>query len=466
MNNEKTAINFILIAGCIVEVFFIVFVLLSFTTGNIPLFIFVYVETFLIMLCVFYLLKKLDFKSRLQTGKKYSDSFIVRLFAKILSIEKPDAYKLKIPLLIILFGIVFRITLLPAVNTTSPDVNRYIWEGKILYHGFNPYTTSPDDEHLSQFHDNLYRKVTFKDMTAIYPPMAQLTFVAAYVISGENLIGLKLIYLLFDLLIIFFLLKLFYIKKIDLNNIILYAWIPLVLLEFFVNTHLDLIGILFMILFIYFMEKEKFYIASVFFTFSFLSKMFPIILLPLIIKKAGIKKSFRFVLIFAGLIILFYFPFIYKDFSIFSSLTTYLKTWQFNASAFYLLKHQLSNESLARMICGFSFVALVGIISYLYKDFTRGVYGILIGWLIFSTTVYPWYLGWIAAINPLYSFYSVTSLLFTANFSNFTPMGTEWREYTSVLLIQYIPFYLLLINDLRLLWKKSKQENLVIEAKF
>ena len=464
MTNQKSAYIFICVAGFIIEVFLSMFLNLNGEAGNISLFMFIYLETFLIMLITFYLIKRLT-KEPVQDQQetKKNESHFLSFFARLLSIEKEDSKKLKIPLLIILFGIIFRLTLFPTINTTSPDVSRYLWEGKILYHGYNPFILSPDDTQLAKFHNDLYDKVTYKDMPAIYPPVAQGAFVLAYLISGEALTGLKVIYLAFDLLIIFMILKLLYIKKIDLNNIILYAWMPLILLEYFVNTHLDLVGIFFMISFIFLMEKNKVIGASVFFTLAFLTKMYPIILLPLIFKKAGVRKSLYFLLIFLFLSLVIYIPFIYKDTSVFSSLSTYLQKWQFNSSVYYLLKYQLGNEQLARLLCSGGFIISVGIISFFYKDFLKASYTIFICLIIFSTTLYPWYLGWIASLNPFYNFYSVTSLLFSVNFSNFTPLGTVWKEYLFVLLIQYVPFYGLLIYDLWIIRRKKREELNVIK---
>ena len=464
MTNQKSAYIFICVAGFIIEVFLFMFLNLNGEAGNISLFMFIYLETFLIMLITFYLIKRLT-KEPVQDQQetKKNESHFLSFFARLLSIEKEDSKKLKIPLLIILFGIIFRLTLFPTINTTSPDVSRYLWEGKILYHGYNPFILSPDDTQLAKFHNDLYDKVTYKDMPAIYPPVAQGAFVLAYLISGEALTGLKVIYLAFDLLIIFMILKLLYIKKIDLNNIILYAWMPLILLEYFVNTHLDLVGIFFMISFIFLMEKNKVIGASVFFTLAFLTKMYPIILLPLIFKKAGVRKSLYFLLIFLFLSLVIYIPFIYKDTSVFSSLSTYLQKWQFNSSVYYLLKYQLGNEQLARLLCSGGFIISVGIISFFYKDFLKASYTIFICLIIFSTTLYPWYLGWIASLNPFYNFYSVTSLLFSVNFSNFTPLGTVWKEYLFVLLIQYVPFYGLLIYDLWIIRRKKREELNVIK---
>ena len=203
------------------------------------------------------------------------------------------------------------------------------------------------------------------------------------------------------------------------------------------------------------MEKDKVYIAAVFFSLAFLSKMYPIILFPLIIKKAGLKKTFYFLLMFLTITICFYMPFIYKDYSVFTSLFTYLEKWEFNSSIYYLLKNNYLDPESSRLLCAGLFIVSVSIISFFYKNFTKGAYAIFIMLIIFSTTLYPWYLGWIASINPMFNFYSVSSLLFTINFSNFSPLSNVWKEYFFVLMIEYIPFFILLIIDVIMMWKKK-----------
>lgn len=453
MKNQKSISIFVLISGLFIEIFLIVFTHFNRQNGNIPLFMFLYLETFLIMLVTFFFIRKL---SKNKTGKPKKIPWLIRTLAKILSFNEEDADKLRTPLLIISWGIIFRLTLFPAAYATSPDVNRYLWEGKILYHGYNPFTISPADTQLARFRNKVYENINFKNMQTIYPPLAQLTFLSAYLIKEESTQGLKILYLAFDLMILFLLLKLLYLKKSDLNNIILYAWMPLILLEFYVNAHIDIAGIFFMLLFIFLMEKDRPIWASLPFALAILTKMYPVILFPLVLKRMDRKTFYRFFFNFILIVMVFYTPFIYKDYSVFTSLITYLKKWEFNSSVYYLLKHNFFSPENSRLICAGLFIITVGLISYFYKDFTKAAYGIFIALIIFSTTLYPWYLGWIAALNPLYNFYSVTSLLFTINFSNFTPLGTVWKEYLFVLLLQYIPFFTLLLIDLLIMWKKKK----------
>jgi hypothetical protein len=386
---------------------------------------FIYFEVFLIFSLAFFVIKT----------KKTSD-------------EEKFTPLINISAFIIITGIIFRITVIPAAPTTSPDVFRYMWEGKIVAHGINPYQVPPGAYRLNQYHSDLWAKIGFKNMTSIYPPFAQVAFLIGYKLSGESVWGLKVVYLICEIITLIILLKLLRLKKINPGYVILYAWLPIPVMEYFINAHIDAVGITFFILFLYNIEKGRNKLSAVFFALSFLVKFYPIMLFPLLIKKIGIKKLVTFTSVFLLTTLIFYAPFLTSDFAIKNSLTTYLLRWEFNGSVYNLIK-MFSDQDLARIMCGILLIINITIISFKYRDFVNGTFGVFLSFVIFATTIYPWYLGWIAALNPVLNFYSVLSLLFTSNFSNFTPMGKVWQEYWRVLLIEYLPFSLLLYIDLR-----------------
>jgi alpha-1,6-mannosyltransferase len=398
-----------------------------------PLYMFIYFEVFILFSLSFFILKTKKPRNEEQSFPVYN-----------------------ISIFIIITGIIFRITLIPAAPTTSPDVFRYIWEGKIISHGVNPYQVPPDAPSLNQYQSDLWSKVGFKNMTSIYPPFAQVAFLIGHMISNESALGLKIVYLICEIVTLIFLLKLLRLKKLSPGYIILYAWLPIPIMEYFINAHVDAVGIAFLVLFLYHIEKGRNNISAVFFALSILVKFYPLMLYPLLIKKIGIKKLVPFTLIFLFTSIVFYAPFITSDFAIKNSLTTYLLRWEFNGSVYNLIK-VFSDRDLARIICSIMLIIAIAVISYQYRDFVNGAFGVFLSFVIFATTIYPWYLGWIAALNPLLNFYSVFSLLFTSNFSNFTPLGKVWQEYWRVLVIEYFPFFLLLYVDLhkRIFFKKD-----------
>ncbi len=415
---------------------------------------FIYFESFIVLFITLYVIQKNYLEPNNHT-KNEKLLKILSWFGRIISFDGEDKSKLKIPFIILLFGILFRLSLFPTSPTTSPDVYRYVWEGKVLYNGYNPFDYPPSSPELNHLHSQqLPAKVEYKDMAAIYPPLSQLSFAVSYAVFGESLIGLKIIYLICEILTMIYLLKLLNLKKKNLNLILLYAWLPLPIMEYFINIHLEPFAIVFMIIFIYYIERGYHLIAAVPFTFAFLSKFYPIILFPLLIKKIRIKKTFYFTIIFSVLTLIFYLPFVSDKLGIFKALGRYLENWDYNSSVFKLLQMLTTNGDTIRLICSIGLMLSIGIIANMYLDFTRAAFGIFIAFIIFSTTVHPWYLGWLAAINPVTNFISVLSLFFTVGLTSFSYIG-KWHDYTAVVLVEYIFFFLFLIYDLRKMRKKK-----------
>ncbi len=424
-------------AGFFLEALY-VFFLLNNGGGDIGLYMFIYFEAFIIFFFGYYIVKN-----------GAPDSGVTMPFiSRLLSDRDSDRTNFSLPLIIIFFGILFRLTLIPTVPATSPDVYRYIWEGKIISNGYNPYEYSPDAEQLAELRDDLYTKVTFKNLPTIYPPAAQIIFLASYSLTGNSLTGLKLIYLLCEIITMIFLLKLLILKGKDANLVMLYAWLPLPVMEYFVNAHIDAAGIMFLVMFIYFLEKEKLVPSALAFSLAFLTKLYPVFLIPLLVKKLRMRRFLYFILVFIFTSVLFYYPFLNGGQSVTKMLSIYANKWEFNASVYYLLAAVIPDRETARLICGILLLISIGYIASYYKDFVKGAFGVLLAVIILSPVVYPWYLGWISAVNPFAGFYSVLSLLFTVNLSNFTPLGEVWHEYFPVIFTEYAIFFVLFAYDL------------------
>ena len=56
------------------------------------------------------------------------------------------------------------------------DFARYLWEGKVLRKGFSPYLHSPNSSFLEVFRDSNWYSIEYKNLSAIYPPIAELAF--------------------------------------------------------------------------------------------------------------------------------------------------------------------------------------------------------------------------------------------------------------------------------------------------
>jgi hypothetical protein len=113
------------------------------------------------------------------------------------------------------------------------DIYRYIWEGSIQGHGFSPYCLAPAAAELAPFRDAAWEIITYKHVTAIYPPAAELAFAAVAAFSDEVLV-FKSAFLAADLIICFLL-----VRQFGRRRALVYGWNPLVIYSFAGGGHYD-----------------------------------------------------------------------------------------------------------------------------------------------------------------------------------------------------------------------------------
>ncbi len=281
---------------------------------------------------------------------------------------------------LVALGLLFRAALLPAQQIQEDDVYRYLWDGKVFAHSVNPYKFSPvevtrlkefliqDPEGFERRYDpqsiaelsRLYdlkwespeslvyqERINHPRVATLYPPLAQCVFRLAHHIQPDSILTLRLLFLAFDLLALMFIV--WTLAALGMNRLwsMVYFWCPLIIKETFNSTHLDIIGIAMLCGMMFFLVKRRFFAASAFLALSVVGKLYPAVLLPLLIQqqwradKARTQNSLLncslSVLIFAGIVAVFYLPFIEIGSQNFSGLQEFATRWQQNDSLFALL---------------------------------------------------------------------------------------------------------------------------------
>ncbi|HIK90836.1 MAG TPA: hypothetical protein EYG03_02435 [Planctomycetes bacterium] len=181
---------------------------------------------------------------------------------------------------IILFGLGYRLLLLPSHPIQEVDIYRYMWDGLVTADGQNPYHFSPRDtlhadsqncgpeigelvrirDSSDSVHTTLSR-VHFAHLTTIYPPVSQAVFAAAATVTPLRAyvevrrFVTKFFIVLFDVLAMFGLLALLQHFRKPTGWLICYAWSPLVLKEFANSGHLDAIAVGFTVWAVVFWSK-------------------------------------------------------------------------------------------------------------------------------------------------------------------------------------------------------------------
>ncbi len=142
--------------------------------------------------------------------------------------------------LILGVAVAMRIAVLAAPPYLSSDVYRYVWDGRVLAAGINPYRYIPVDPHLAPLRDAvIFPQINRSNYApTIYPPAAQAIFFAVTRIS-ESVLAMRVAMVLFEAIAVALLLPLLASAGLPAARMIVYAWHPLPVWEFAGSGHID-----------------------------------------------------------------------------------------------------------------------------------------------------------------------------------------------------------------------------------
>jgi alpha-1,6-mannosyltransferase len=356
--------------------------------------------------------------------------------------------------LFIVFAFVFRLTLVWIQPIASGDVNRYIWDGKVQVNGFNPYGHAPTDSSLNGLHSaTLPQSMDFPNMRSIYPPFAEWVFALAYKYFGENPFGIKVFLLLAELITTWLLILVLKEAKKPLANIALYLLCPLPIMQFMIDAHMDALVFPFFLLFILYWMKRKTIAGSVSLGFAIITKLLPLLFLPLALK--GEKNGKRFMMIAGSLGVVFatYVPYVLWNGSPWESLGAYSARWYFNGPVFDLILPSVGSNELAHMIVAGLFLAWYLFVLTRPWTLLEMIYYTLIGFFILSATVHPWYVIWLAVLLPLTTRWSGIAYITLINLANIVVIDYKafkiWHLSPAIEVLEYLPILFFLFWELK-----------------
>lgn len=322
------------------------------------------------------------------------------------------------------------------------DIHRYIWEGKIQLDGHNPFKLSPHSKELKYLRDSNWKKINHKDYQTIYWPFAQQLFKLTTRIS-PTIIAYKILFTIFDIGLILILILLIFHFKIPIRFLILYALNPVVLIFISGEAHLEIIMIFWLLSGCYLSIKKRFAWMYICFGLAIMTKITPIILLPLIITKKNILFA-PFLLIPALLVI----PYLNESISLFHIPFTFLNTFRYNGLVYTFLRIFIEHKP-ALIICKFSIVTICATIFFITPHTLRSIFLVICTFLIFSPTFHPWYL---LLLTPFLVFFpsppwillhlTILPLIF---YFDKTVDPTFWRNKDLLMNIEYYPFLIISI---------------------
>jgi hypothetical protein len=201
-------------------------------------------------------------------------------------------------LIAIAFAIVFRLSILFAPPYLSDDIYRYVWDGRVQAAGINPYRYIPAAPELAHLRDEtIYPRINRKDWAhTIYPPAAQVVFFLTTRIS-ESVTWMKATMLLFELITFWAVAQLLGLLGRPRHLLLLYAWHPLVVWEFAGSGHVDAIAICFIALAFLAWQRKSDPGAGSMLACATLVKLFPVVLVPAMLKRRRIAPIFAVTII-------------------------------------------------------------------------------------------------------------------------------------------------------------------------
>ena len=352
--------------------------------------------------------------------------------------------------LVLAAAFVFRLTLVPLYPSLSDDLFRYRWDGIVQQAGWNPYAIAPEDPRLRGFRDHWWPQVSNQEMPNIYPPLTELVLRATASFSHRPL-AFKAPFLLAEALLLVVLVC--WIRRTGRRSFTLavYAWNPLVVVEFASSGHNDPLAMLFSVAALFLIIERRVILSTLALAAAVLSKFFPVLLAPLWLRRTGWPRRARS---WAGLALAgamaaaASWPYRSAWPRILHLFPRYRQHWVNNASLYTLLGWFSGSDDWAWGI-GVGVTAGIAFWAALRNlEPPRAAYLLFGAVPLLSQNAFPWYFLWVAPLlvfypNPAWLLLTVLQFLSYHVLIGYAATGA-WRFDPFYLWLEYAPFYVLL----------------------
>jgi hypothetical protein len=370
--------------------------------------------------------------------------------------------------IILLVAALLRALLLPLPPTLSDDTLRYVWDGKVVRSGFNPYLLAPAAPALEGLRDERWQRMPHRQVPTVYPPLALAWFSAASALP-RPLSSVKILLTLVGLA-----------RRLGLpdGRAIWYCWNPLVCLEVAGMGHVDAMVVTATVAAVLLLSSRprRPLAAAAAAAAGVLSKLVPLVALPMWARQSGRPAAFLATAI--GLTSLAMLPVFISVGGIPPGLVTYGVSWEFNGPIYEPLyraldwlalddavkdgldelkrltgRHDFWNrfypyvypQLLAKLLLAAVFAG-VFLFCLRRPDPVLGSGRLFGGLVLCAATVYPWYLLWVlpwAALARHPAWLALSALMPLA----YLPQLTGGPLFPWIYLAVWAPFFVLLASS-------------------
>ncbi len=310
--------------------------------------------------------------------------------------------------IVIVGAALFRAVLLPAFPTSSDDLFRYVWDGRVQWQGISPYRYPPAAPELAHLRDEaIWPRINRQDSPTIYPPAAQIAFLTIWRVVPDSVLGTKAVLALADLGAGALLaLALARAGRTPLLALV-YLWHPLPIVEFAHAGHLDPLLIVVLVVALLARLGERPALTGALLAIATLVKFFPALLLGAWWR----WREWRLPIAFAATVLLLYLPYLGTGPAVLGFLPFYFREEEYATGARYFLY-----GPIAGLLPPSAFTFLIlGVLGALSTWFLRhppahcspawADRAALLATvaLLLVTPSYPWYYAWLlplAAFRP------------------------------------------------------------------
>ncbi|MDA9069988.1 mannosyltransferase [Algibacter sp.] len=325
----------------------------------------------------------------------------------------------------------FRAIFILAIPNLSQDFYRFIWDGRMILEGINPYLFTVES-FISQGEfpvaDAQALRTGMGELNAShftnYPPINQLCFTIAALFAGKSILGsvfvMRLLIIAADFGTLHFGKTLLDKLNIPVYNIFWYILNPFIIIELTGNLHFEGVMIFFLVWGLYLLYIGKWQFAAVVLALSISVKLIPLIFLPLFfqwfVKRNDKDKETLTVLNLTRLIgfyaiiiittLLLFAPFYSSEFihNYSKTVALWFQNFEFNGSMYYIARE------IGYLFRGYNEIAIIGtvtpilvilfvlIITFFRRNRTpitliTAMLLVLSFYYFTTTTVHPWYLA-------------------------------------------------------------------------